>query len=128
MRFRLSMIPMEIRIQYKLDKLAVDGWVYVEIVKGMYGLPQAGRLANDLLKSRLAPHGYFECRHTPGLWRHKWRPITFVLVVDDFGVKYTGREHAQHLAAALKAHYDITTDWTGSLFLGITLKWNYHNR
>ena len=58
---------MEIRIQYNLDQLAVDGWVYVEIQKGMYGLPQAGMLANKLLKSRLKRHGYYECRHTPRL-------------------------------------------------------------
>ncbi len=128
MRFRLKYIPMEIRIQYNLDAIAVDGWVYVEIRKGMYGLPQAGILANQLLKKRLARHGYSECTHTPGLWTHTWRPITFVLVVDDFGVKYTGREHALHLAAALKENYDITTDWSGSLFLGITLTWNYKKR
>ena len=88
----------------------------------MYGLPQAGMLANKLLKTRLEKHGYYECRHTPGLWRHKWRPITFVLVVDDFGVKYKGREHALHLVAALKQHYQITTNWTGNLFIGISLK------
>jgi len=27
----------------------------------------------------------YECINTPGLWRHEWRPITFTLVVDDFG-------------------------------------------
>ena len=115
-------------MQYNLDALAVNGLVYVEIRKGMYGLPQAGILANQLLKTRLVPHGYYECKHTPGLWRHKWRPITFVLVVDDFGVKYKGCEHALHLAAALKEHYNITTDWTGSLFIGISLKWDYTQR
>ena len=94
----------------------------------MYGLPQAGILANKLLKQRLAQHGYYECKHTPGLWKHKWRPITFVLVVDDFGVKYRGREHALHLAAALKQHYEVTMDWTGSLYIGISLQWNYKNR
>ena len=67
MRFRLEMIPHEIRQQYQLDAIAVDGWVYVEIQKGMYGLPQAGMLANKLLKARLAKHGYYKCRHTPGL-------------------------------------------------------------
>ena len=51
-----------------------------------------------------------------------------MLVVDDFGVKYTGKEHALHLAAALKENYDITTDWTGSLFIGISLKWDYSKR
>jgi hypothetical protein len=36
----------------------------------MYGLPQAGILANKLLKKWLARHGYFEQPHTPGLWKH----------------------------------------------------------
>ena len=94
MRFRLEHIPTEIRQQYSLDTLATNGWVYVEIHKGMYGLPQAGILANNLLKTRLVKHGYYECPRTPGLWRHTWRPIMFVLVVDDFGVKYVGKEHA----------------------------------
>ena len=67
MRFRLELIPEEIRKQYNLDAIAVNGWVYVEIRKGMYGLPQAGILANKLLKQRLAKHGYYKCKHTPGL-------------------------------------------------------------
>jgi hypothetical protein len=37
----------------------------MEIRKGMYGLPQAGILANKLLKKRLARHGYFEHRTPP---------------------------------------------------------------
>ena len=111
MRFRIEHIPKEIQIEYNLAEKTIDGWVYVEIRKGMYGLPQAGILANKLLKKRLANHGYFECPRTPGLWKHKWRPIMFVLVVDDFGVKYKGKEHAQHLYAALKENYEVTTDW-----------------
>jgi hypothetical protein len=34
-----------------------------------------------LLRKRLLPHGYYECKHTPGLWRHLTRPISFTLVV-----------------------------------------------
>eukprot|EP00957_Ditylum_brightwellii_P040535 3067733-Ditylum_brightwellii.AAC.1 len=58
----------------------------------MYGLPQAGILANKLLSKRIVRHGYYLCTYTPGLWRHQWRPITFALVVDDFGVKIKGKE------------------------------------
>ena len=102
--------------------------IYVEVRKGMFGLPQAGILANKLLKKRLAKHGYYECARTPGLWRHEWRPVTFVLVVDDFGVKYCGKEHAQHLYAALRETYEVTTDWEGKLFVGIHLDWDYIKR
>ena len=59
----------------------------MEIREAIYGLPQAGFLANKLLKKRLAPAGYYEMPHTPGLWKHVYRPIAFTLVVDDFGVK-----------------------------------------
>ena len=78
------------------------------------------------LKKFLEPEGYYEVEHTPGLWRHRWRPISFILVVDDFGVKYVGKEHAQHLLGILEAKYPaVATDWTGGLYCGITLKWNY---
>ena len=30
-----------------------DRWLHFEIGKGMYGIPEAGRLANDLLRERL---------------------------------------------------------------------------
>ena len=28
-------------------------------------------------RERLEKEGYYEARTTPGLWRHKWRPINF---------------------------------------------------
>ena len=40
--------------------------------------------------------------HTPGLWRYVTRPVQFTLVVDDFGVNYVGKEHADHLIKATK--------------------------
>ena len=128
MRLPLRIIPDAIIEQYKLKELAQDGWVYIEIRKGMYGLPQAGILANKLLVKRLDKFGYAPVRYTPGLWRHKWRPIMFSLVVDDFGVKYTGAEHAEHLIKALQSHYQLSVDWTGGMFCGITLKWDYEKR
>jgi len=94
----------------------------------MYGLKQSGKLTNDLLSERLNEQGYYECATTPGLWRHKWRPIIFVLIVDNFGVQYTGREHSEHLHATLQAHYDVTTDWEGVKFAGIDLRWDYTKR
>ena len=129
MKIPIDLIPPEIIIEYKLLDLVHEGYVYIEINKGMYGLPQAGLLANKLLGKRLAKYGYYQSRHTPGLWKHAWRPIQFVLVVDDFGVEYVGREHAEHLINALCTHYEaVSTDWEGSLYCGITLKWDYHNR
>jgi hypothetical protein len=110
MKMLLSRFPDEIIQKYNLNALAVDGWVYIEIRKGMYDLKQVGLLANQLLQTRLAPFGYYPSRHTPGLWLHKTRPISFRLVVDDFAVKYVGKQHAEHLRNALLRTYKLTTD------------------
>jgi hypothetical protein len=47
MKMLLSRFPEEIVQKYNLNALAVDGWVYIEIRKCMYGLKQAGLLANQ---------------------------------------------------------------------------------
>jgi hypothetical protein len=97
----------------------------VEIFKGMYGLPQAGILAFNQLKTHLAAHEYAPCNHTPGMWTHSTRDIMFSLVVDDFGIKYTNRDDAIHLLTALEEMYTVRTDWIGSLYLAMTLNWDY---
>jgi hypothetical protein len=66
MKMLLSRFPEEIVQKYNLNALVVDGWVYIEIRKGMYGLKQAGLLTNQLQKTRLVPFGYYPARHTPG--------------------------------------------------------------
>jgi hypothetical protein len=68
MKMLLSRFPEEIIQKYNLNALAVDGWVYIEIRKGMYGLKKAGLLASQLLQTLLAPFGYYPARHTPGIW------------------------------------------------------------
>ena len=72
--------------------LAHNGYIYCEIWKVMYGLPQAVIIANEKLVQRLEPKGYSPRKQKPGLWRHKWRPITFSLLVDDFRVKYVKKK------------------------------------
>ena len=79
-------------------------------LKGMYGLPQVDILAQDLLEQRLNKHGYHQSPITPGLWQHDYWPISFTLCVDNFGIKYVGREHAKHLAAILSEHYKCSHD------------------
>jgi hypothetical protein len=128
MKMLLSRFPDEIIQKYNLNALAVYGWVYIEIRKGMYGLKQAGLLANQLLQTRMSPFGYFPSRHTLGIWIHKTRPISFTLAVDDFAVKYVGKQHAEHLGNALLRTYELTTDWSAWVYSGMTLKWDYDKR
>ncbi len=87
-----------------------DGFVHIKATKGMYGLLQTGLLANKLLKKRLNENGYRQSKLLTGLWKHDWQPIQFTLVVDNFGVKYVGEEHAKHLQVTLERHYKVTQD------------------
>ena len=64
----------------------------------------------------------------PGLWKHEWRPIQFTLVVDDFGVKYVGKDNALHLKTTLEDNCGVTTEWEGKQYIGITLDWDYERR
>ena len=77
----------------------------MEVNKGMYGLPQAGLLAQELLQERLAQHGYHQSETIPELWNHESRPIVFTLLVDDFGVKSMNKEDSEHLMSVLKQNY-----------------------
>jgi hypothetical protein len=92
-------IPKVIMDNYQLWSLVHNGMVTCLIRKGMYGLPQAGRIAYDDLVLHLKLYGYLPAPHTPGLWRHTTRPTTFTLVVDDFGVKYTSLDDVHHLVS-----------------------------
>jgi hypothetical protein len=65
MKIPIALIPGDLIKNYQLQEKVLDGYVYMEIRKGMYRLPQAGILVNKLLKERLVRHGYFEQPHTP---------------------------------------------------------------
>jgi hypothetical protein len=93
--------------------------------KGMYGLPQAGRLAMTKVTAVLAQAGYNECRFTKMVFRHETRPITFALVVDDFLIKYSAKADADHLIRALETTHALKTDWAATKYLGIDLTWDY---
>ena len=105
MRIPISQIPPKIMSLHNLEPLLHNGAVYVEIRRGMYGLPKARQIASD-----------------------ESRPVWFSLVVDNFGVAYFGKENADHLIQTKKdANYKTTTDWEGTTFCDITLKWDYVN-
>ena len=93
----MKIIPQEIISQYNLLELAKDGWVYIKIIKGMPGLKQAARLANERLVHHLAPYGYAPVPHTPSLWKNTSNGILFALVVDDFGIKSLSVTTTNHL-------------------------------
>lgn len=111
--------------KYNLSGLIQNGKLLVEIHKGIYGLKQAGRLAQLRLINHLAKHGYVQADHTPCLFTHIDRPISFGLVVDDFGVKYTDKADVLHLIACLEELYTLRVDWSGTKFVGFVI---HHDR
>ncbi len=95
---KLSDIPANVIKDYNLNEIASpNGYIYCEIQKGMYRLPQVGIIAQELLADPLKLHSHSQSKTTLGLWKHYSRPIIFSLVVNNFGVKYIGEENAQHL-------------------------------
>ena len=52
-KIQLSKIPEEFIKEYNLTTLVHKGWVYFEIRRGCYGLPQSGMMENKQLRVRL---------------------------------------------------------------------------
>ncbi len=127
-RIKISDIPAEFIEEYNLTGKDRDDWIYFEICQRCYGLPQAGILVNNLLCTCLKAEGYYEAATTPDLWRHKWQPIQFCLIVNDFGVEYVGIEHFNHLLDLLKKYHGVQFNMAGDKFAGINIKWDYASR
>ena len=116
-------IPQDIIDEYGLaGKADANGWIYFEIRRACYGLPQAGILANTQLRERLEAAGYYEAATAPGLWRHNVRPIQFCVIVDGFGVEYKGIEHFNHLLTTLQKFHTVTCNMKGDKIAGINLQ------
>ena len=86
----------------------------------MYGLPQAGFLAQLQLVTHLRLHGYHQTA-TPCLFRLIFNGIAFTLVVDDFLVKYPDKSSADHLHRTLSMLYEMKVDWSASKYIGFTI-------
>jgi len=111
-QIKLADIPKDVFHHYKLQDIAEpDGYVYCRVEKGTYGLPQAGIIAQELLKEQLAKEGYSQSQLTPGLWKHKSQPISFKLVVDNFGIKYENNANSHHLINTVKKNYVCSVGW-----------------
>ncbi len=118
MRLKISDISKEIIQEYKLHQIEMeDVYAYCEICKGMYGLPQAGIIAQELLEERLAKVGYHQSKIIPSLWTHVTKKICFTLVVENFAIKYTNMDDAKHLINVLKKDYTVPVDWDATKYI-----------
>jgi hypothetical protein len=118
-RIKIELFLQDIIDEYGLrDKVDTEGNAFCEVRHGMYGLPQAGIIAQELLTKRLHKAGYRQSKITPGYWHHSWCPISFTLDVDDFGLKNTNKDNVEHLMNILKQDFEIDTNWEGTHYLG----------
>jgi hypothetical protein len=115
-------VPEEIKLRYHIEFR--NGKALVAIHKGMYGLPYAGKLAQDRLILHLSTHGYHQCTRTDCLFRHISDDIDFMVVVDDFGIIHANEIARDNLFRVLRLQYVMTMDTTGSKYLGIDI---FHN-
>ena len=71
----------------------------------MLSLKQAVRIDNDRLRSHISHFVLAPVPRTPALWKHTTNPITLSLVVDNFGVRYVGKENSNYLIQSLQKLY-----------------------
>ena len=104
MKVKYKYFPENIRNRYELDKkVTPDGYIFIRIKRGMYGLKQAEILAYCHLQEKLLQYGYKPIVGTVGLWEHKTRPTKFCVCVDDFGIKYSLAMKGDGLRLLLKS-------------------------
>ena len=100
MKISLALFPKWKHKQYNLDNHAPNGSVYWGIRSAIYGLPNAGRLANLRRRDKLKPAGFYEVR-----------PIQCSLILDNFGIKSVGKEDMEYLITSLQQ--DLLEDNSG---------------
>ena len=107
-----------------------DGYVHTEVHVSMHEFSQIGMLAHKDLKQQLASHSYTPVTFILGLWTYESHWISFTLVVNDFGIKYTSLSSLNHLLNVLKTFCTITTNMNSNLYICVSLqwKWNYSVR
>ena len=97
-----AQVPDDISAEYGDRIIWCGDKTMVRIVKGIYGLPQAGRLAHEKLCRLLKKHDYHVCPNSPCLFAHATSGVKFTLVVDDFAIKYGDKVAVEHLFAAIR--------------------------
>jgi len=130
MQISADIIGNELIDLYNMNDYVVDikgkRYIYFKVVKCLYGHPAAGRLSFVKLKEILENSDFYEHPFVECLFVHKTRNITFALIVDDMGIKYSREEDLQFLVDVITPHWKLKVDITGSRFLGMHLVWQYN--
>jgi hypothetical protein len=123
-RVKASIVLPEILDAYDLHHYVEDGYILFQVDRCMYGFAQAGYISQKRLFAHLESKGFHQSKHVPCLFRHDTYDVTFVVVVDDFAVKYSDKSHVQYLIDSLQELYELTIDWDGKKYLGFTIEFD----
>ena len=123
LRIPLKFISTGVIEKHKLSPYIHNDSILFSVHKGMYGLPQAGYLAQIQLIQHLRKHGYTQTL-TPCLFRHNTNRVAFTLVVDDFLIKYPTQESADHLHSTLSELYEMKCDYSAAKYIGFSIEFN----
>ena len=126
-RVHIKNIPETVLLKYDLQQYIVDSHILFRVDGTMYGHPAAGRLSNEDLVTLLAADGYIQDPAIPCLFKHITSNISFTLVVDDFGVKFTDMADFDNLVTVLQKKYKVHIDLTGQKYIGVNLDWDYQD-
>ena len=95
-KFDIKLVPQRIIDHYNLNDIVDDkGFVYEKINTAWFSLKQSGKIEHDDLVKHLNKHGYYQAKNTDGLFVHEICDISFTLVVDNFGIKFTKQTGCQ---------------------------------
>ena len=125
MKILLKYFTPEIYNEYYIHKITHNGYINIEIRKGIYGLKEAGILAYNYIVNNLAPFGYHPVKFTPGLWKYETISTIFTLYVDNFSIESYSKDDNDHLLNALRTKYEISIDPKGENYIGLQINWNY---
>ena len=122
----IKLILQRIIDHYNLNDVVDNkGFVYAKINKAWFGLKQSGKIAHNDLVQHLKKHEYHQAKNTDGSFVHEIRDISFTLVVDNFGIKFTNKQDVNHLISLMQGKYKFKVDFDAEQYIGIHLNWNY---
>ncbi len=117
LRLRIADMPDDVIEQYNLrDNTTPTAISIAKYKRGCMACHRPVSLPNNIVKERLQKHSYHQSQTTPGLWKHDPRSIRFSLVDNDFGVKYVGKENAQHLLDTVQHYYKCSCNKKGERY------------
>ena len=124
-KIKASKVPSAVCEKYNISADS-DDFIYFRLDKCLYGHAVAGRLSNQELVKILKIAGYHESDLVPCLFKHETRNVTFSLIVDDLGVKYTNFDDIQHLIDSISPRWKVKLNKSGDKYIGMNLKWDYN--